>query len=78
MPTGYHGYYDRIRATVQEQHEGINGRLKMFKCLRDMYRHKRSEHYLFFSTCLLMVQLQIEEDGGTFQVEEYKEPVYMI
>lgn len=74
-PTGFNGYYDKIKATVRARHENVNQRLKEFKCLKNIYRHLRQEHYLFFSPCVVMVQLGIERGQQIFQVDEYDEAV---
>ena len=76
-PSGHHGYYDSIQKTVRSQHETVNHRLKQFSCLRERYRNSRTDHYLYFAPCILIVQIGIEEGNKIFQVEEYEEPVFI-
>ena len=68
-PTGHHNYSDRQLATVRARHETINGRLKTFKCPGERYRHDLEKHVQFLRAAVAIVQTEIENGGGTFQVE---------
>ena len=68
-PTGEHSYSDHTFALVHVKHEGVNHLFKQFRCLHDVYRHDRKEHYSFFAPCALLVQLGLESDLGSYDVE---------
>ena len=72
-PTGLHNYSDTILAQARAQHETINRLFKRFNCLNECYRHTQKEHYMWFAPSALIAQLDIENGGGTFQIEYNKD-----
>ena len=51
------------------RHETINGRLKVFGCLSNRWRHPLKKHGTAFGAVANIVQVQIEKEGTTFDVE---------
>ena len=45
------------------RHETINGRMKNWGCLDQVYRHDRSKHHILFSAILVMTQMEILSPG---------------
>ena len=53
---------------ARAQHETINGRLKMWGILSEMFRHGRDKHYIAFRSVLVLEQIKIENGHPPFQV----------
>ena len=56
---------------IRARHENINGRLKQWAILNNMYRHKHSFHGKIFRCLIVMEQLWIEEGKVLFQVTDF-------
>ena len=58
----------RAKAVALARHETVNGRLKNFAVLQQLFRHDRREHKFFFSLAVTVTQLMFEYHGNTFDV----------
>ena len=58
----------RAKAVALARHETVNGRLKNFAVLQQLFRHDRREHKYFFSLAVTVTQLMFEYHGNTFDV----------
>ena len=64
---------DKIEALSRARHKCVNKIFKKFSCLRTIFRHNRTEHYQWFTSCILIVKLMIEdEDEDSTLWIEYK------
>jgi hypothetical protein len=54
---------------IAARHETANNRLKMFKCLRQRFRHGVVAHAACFRVAAILIQLQIEYGEPLFNVE---------
>ena len=68
-PNGLHDFEDRQRATARARHETINGELKVYRALRDMWRHEREKHSPVFHAVANIVQLGLREGDHAFAVD---------
>ena len=51
----------------------MNGRLKEFGCLDQIFRHKRNRHKLCFDAVVVLTQIAIETgEINVFSVKNYK------
>ena len=57
----------RLRA----RHETLNGRLKNWGCLAQIYRHNRDKHHLIVKAILVIAQIAISSGNPLFQVTLY-------
>lgn len=67
--------HKRVMAVLRARHEGVNGFLKHWGVLDQVFRHDLYDHHLVFRACL--VATQISFDLGTksiFQVPGYFDP----
>lgn len=55
-----------FKSRVRARHESFNGRLKMFKCLSDTYRHNSDKHKYVFFAVAVMVQYQMDNGSPMF------------
>lgn len=62
------------RTKVRRRHETANGRIKMFGCMKDSFRHDISFHGPCYRACAVLVQLAIMHGKPLFQVPEYRDP----
>jgi hypothetical protein len=56
-PDIYHHY---VMKKIMARHESVNGRLKHYAVLREVFRRPIEEHPKIFKACLNLVQLAIE------------------
>lgn len=54
------------------RHETINGKLKRWGCLRQLFRHDRHKHHIVFKACLTLTQLLLDYGERSFDVENYR------
>jgi hypothetical protein len=81
---GYRGHPDKIKcpdnaanprenlamqARVRSRHETLNGRLKNWGILAQVYRHDISKHGDVFRACAVITQLMIQNGEPLFSVE---------
>ena len=60
----YRSYLCRGRG----RHETINGKLKRWQVLRQMFRHHRNKHHIVFKACLTLTQLLLDFGERSFDV----------
>ena len=51
----------RAMSIARARHENINGKLKNFNCLSDVYRHDRQKHCTIFKAVITIIQIEINE-----------------
>ena len=61
-----------IMQRVRHRHEGINGMLKTFRILRDIFRHDLKKHENCFKAVAIMVQVKLLRGEGSYPVTEYR------
>ena len=61
--------YERMKAKARARHETINGRIKVFGCLSNRWRHPLKKHGTAFGAVANIIQVQIEKEGTTFGVQ---------
>lgn len=59
---------------ARARHETINGRLKKWRILKDVFRHRILKHNYIFRCVLVIVQIEIENGNAPFQVTNYYDP----
>jgi len=57
-------------------HETISGKSKTFECLRSQWRHALNKHHVAFRSCLVIVQLCLENGREVCSVEGHSDPVF--
>ena len=67
-PNGLNNADQYMKAVARARHEGVNGLLKNFHCLRDCFRHHRTKHGQVLTACANIVQAIIQLENPTFQV----------
>jgi hypothetical protein len=67
-PGGRSSYRDRQMGVVRSRHETINSRLKGWKVLSVMFRHKLEKHCICFRAVANIVQLGLMTNRPAFQV----------
>ena len=66
------GHDNRVAASqLRGRHEGINGKLKRWGILRQLFRHNRNKHHIVFKACITLTQLLIDYGERSFKVEHY-------
>ena len=58
---------------VRSRHETVNNRLKVFNCLKNVWRHDVARHSECFRACAVLVQLSIQNGEVPWQIS-YKDP----
>jgi DDE superfamily endonuclease len=71
-PTGLHNEDDYMKSVARSRHETVNGRIKNFHILKNIYRSNLNDHGSVFSACAVITQIAIQTDEPLFQVE-YKD-----
>ena len=56
---------------LRGRHETINGKLKRWGVLRQLFRHNRNKHHVVFKACITLTQLLIDYGERSFKVENY-------
>jgi hypothetical protein len=59
---------EKMKADARARHETINAKLKEFNCLSCRWRHPRHKHKLAFDAVANIVQIKIEKEGATFEI----------
>jgi hypothetical protein len=67
-PSGYNTLGQRMKKVARSRHETVNARIKTFKVLSTAFKNKRENHWMCFHALANMIQLDIEEGRGLFQV----------
>ena len=57
------------KAEARARHECINGKLKSFSVLKQVFRHRHCHHAAVFTAVAVLTQLEIENGGVTYVVE---------
>ena len=58
----------RFKALIRCRHEGLNGRLKGFGILQQMFRYESSKHAFTFEAVCVMQQYQLENGNPLFDI----------
>ena len=68
--------HKRAMSVLRSRHETMNGRLKIFGCMSQSWRHALSDHHRAFRACLCIAQLMHKYGtAGMFDVSGYDHPV---
>jgi hypothetical protein len=70
-PTGMNNADQRMKSIVRARHETVNGRIKNFRILKDIYRSNLDDHGLVFKACAVIIQIAIQTDEPLFEVVYY-------
>lgn len=61
--------YVGMRRRAAQRHETVNGRLKIFNCLNEKFRHGVAKHAICFRAIAVLTQLAIENNEPLFPVD---------
>lgn len=56
------------KAEARARHECINGKLKSFSALKQVFRHHHHHHAAVFTAVAVLTQLEIDNGGATYDV----------
>jgi hypothetical protein len=59
----------RAMSVARARHGTINGRLKTWGILTDVFCHEKNKHHFAFRSVLVLLEIAIENVNGPFQVE---------
>jgi hypothetical protein len=59
----------RKMSVARARHGTINGRLKTWGILTDVFCHEKNKHHFAFRSVLVLLEIAIENVNGPFQVE---------
>ena len=65
--------HKRTMGILRARHETLNGRLKTWGCLRQIYRHDRNQHHMLLQAAAVIAQVNISLGNPLFQVTQYKD-----
>ena len=57
-----------FKSRARARHETLNGRLKMFECLNNTFRHTTEKHRMAFQAVCVLVQYQLDNGAFLFDV----------
>jgi hypothetical protein len=60
---------------ARARHETINGCLKTWAILKNVFSHHRDKHHIAFRSVLVLVQIEIESGYPPFQVDNLGDPI---
>ena len=60
-------------SVLRARHETLNGRLKNWGCLRQIFRHDRNKHHMVLQTAVVVAQINISIGNPLFQVNIYED-----
>lgn len=66
--------HKKSMSRARARHETINGRIKFWGSMQQVFRHEREKHHLLFRSVLVLVQTSIENGNAPFQVTNYRDP----
>lgn len=58
----------RAKSRVAARHEGMNGRIKSFKCMEHRFRHGVHNHKSFFCVAAVSAQMMYKQYGAAYDV----------
>jgi hypothetical protein len=61
--------------SARARHETINGRLKTWGILKNVFRHVPDKHHFAFRSVLVFIQISIESGYPPFQVDSLGDPI---
>lgn len=67
--------HKRAMNNVWARRETINGRLKTWKSMKQVFRHCRTMHHIVFRSCLVLEQIKMQNGTTSFQVTNYEDPI---
>lgn len=67
-PNGQNNNKQWMQSKVRARHETLNGRLKQFGILVQIFRHHRSKHRVVFMAIANLTQITIREESPLYQV----------
>ena len=53
-------YNKKLLKAIMARHENVNQRIKLFQCMRQMFRHGWKKHKLCFEAVLKLVQVKLQ------------------
>ena len=59
----------RMKGRARACHETVNGAIKQYAIMNEVYRHSVHKHYSLMKAVCALVQSEIEEGNITFQIE---------
>jgi DDE superfamily endonuclease len=80
--TPYHAqnkHHRKAMSVARARHETVNRRLKVWKALRNSFRHHRSKHSLVFRAAICLTQIYFNEGHRPFQLKSftYSDPLWL-
>lgn len=60
--------HHELMNTARARHETVNGRLKAWSILKDVFRHPLDKHHIAFRSVIVIEQIEIENGHPPFQV----------
>ena len=70
--------HKKAMGIARARHETINGRLKNWGILKQIFRHHRNKHHIVFKCILVLTQIDIETGNPPFQVTGYHDSAFAI
>lgn len=67
-PTGLNNADQKMKKEARARHETVNGRIKNFRILSNVYRNKIENHQTVFMTICVITQISIQAESPLFQV----------
>ena len=66
-----------VMCKARGRHETINGKMKRWEYLRQLFLHDRNKHHIVFTACLTLTQLLLDQGERSFTVENYNAKGYV-
>ena len=60
---------DRQKKKILARHETVNGRIKQFRCMKNIFRHALYLHPVFFHAVINLTQVMIESGEPLYSVD---------
>jgi hypothetical protein len=70
--------HGKLMNTARARHETINGTLKVWMILKDLFWHAIAKHHIAFCAVLVLEQIKIENGHPPFQVQDLDDPIQSI
>lgn len=67
-PSGLRDEQQKRQGKIRARHETINSRLKEWKSLSGVFRHKLRLHFYVFMSIANVTQLELEEETSAFKL----------
>ena len=60
---------EEMKSAARARHETVNRRLKIFRVLKDTFRHDLNKHIFCFDACAVVTQLNLQSFEPIYQVD---------